>query len=320
MNQIDAQHLLSRARAGEVRALARAISIVENREEGRAQLLWAAQQAYGTAFRIGLTGAPGSGKSSLSDALIEVLRNEGRRVAVLAVDPSSPFTGGALLGDRVRMSRHAEDDGVFIRSMSSRGALGGLSRAAWETLLLFDAASFDVVLVETVGVGQSELEVRDVCDLPSCQPRSGDIVQMMKAGIMEIADLFVINKADLPGADRMMAAVRELIQISSTNHGVRPNLLKSIAVQGEGISILWKTLWERYQMMQTDQTLQQKRKQQWAAHVRKAAEEELLRRFQEFLERNKQLLRWTEARDEERSSFDTTIQTLVDAFIHSSTP
>lgn len=319
MDQNDAERLLSRAKAGEVRALARAISIVENHEPGRGSLLLAANKAYGTAFRVGLTGAPGSGKSSLTDALIEVLRREGRRVAVLAIDPSSPFTGGALLGDRVRMSRHADDDGVFIRSMSSRGALGGLSRAAWETLLLFDATGFDIALVETVGVGQSELEVRDVCDLTAVvlTPTSGDIVQTMKAGIMEIADLFVINKADLPGTDRMMAAVRELIQLSAGTTGIRPAILKTIATQGEGIPQLWEELRKRYQAMQADQVLEKRRRRQWANQVRKAAEEELIARFHAFLEERQEHFSWAEA-IEVGESLDRRVQILVDAFLRAS--
>ena len=197
--------LLERFRAGQPAALARAVSIVENRREGSDHLLAALHPSVGRARRIGVTGPPGAGKSTLTTRLVAAYRERGLRVAVVAVDPTSPFTGGALLGDRVRMEAVALDPGVFIRSMATRGSLGGLAAATREVCDVVDAFGFDRILVETVGVGQSELDVARTADT-SCVvlvPESGDSIQTLKAGLMEIADAFVVNKADRPGADRL---------------------------------------------------------------------------------------------------------------------
>lgn len=202
---------LRRAVAGDRRALARGISWLESGRAGEAlaRLDIHRHQGPGRPQVVGITGPPGAGKSSFTDRLIGLARARGQRVAVVAVDPSSPFTGGAILGDRVRMERHAEDDGVYIRSLSSRGSLGGLSRCTGLVVDLLDAAGFDLVIVETVGVGQGELAVMEVADsvLVVLTPESGDAVQAMKAGLLEIADVFVVNKADRPGA---AALAREL--------------------------------------------------------------------------------------------------------------
>src|SRR2546428_11861174 len=190
--------------SGDVRALARAISLAEDRDPQATDLAAELQPHTGKAYLVGLTGAPGTGKSTLADALVKVIRDRGQTVGVIAVDPSSPFTGGAVLGDRIRMSRHTLDRGVFIRSMGARGHLGGLAAATREAIHLLDAYGRDVILVETVGVGQSELEISTICDtvVLTLMPESGDAVQTIKAGILEIADVFVINKVDLGGAEK----------------------------------------------------------------------------------------------------------------------
>jgi LAO/AO transport system kinase len=204
---------------GKRTALARAISIVENRRDGCLDLLNRAHARLGRAHRIGVTGPPGAGKSTLSRALVQHFRNEGKTVAVVAVDPTSPFTGGALLGDRIRMNDVAMDEGVFIRSMATRGSLGGLSITTKEVGDIIDAFGFDYLLIETVGVGQTELDVAAAADstIVVLVPESGDSIQAMKAGLMEIADLFVINKADRPGADRLARDVDMMLHLRLGN-------------------------------------------------------------------------------------------------------
>lgn len=234
---------VERIRSGDSRAIARAITWVEDEAPEAAALLNALRPVAGGAYRIGLTGPPGVGKSSLTDRLIRVLRGLGHRVGVVAVDPTSPFTGGALLGDRVRMVDHALDPGVFIRSMGTRGRLGGLARSTKDVLDLLDAAGYDVVIAETVGVGQSELDVVHAVDtvILTLGPAGGDQVQMLKAGIMEIADIFVVNKADLPGADRTVRLVRYMVDLAHRG-GWRPPVLAASAWEGRGVEDLWEQI------------------------------------------------------------------------------
>jgi GTPase len=225
---------------GDVRALARAISLVEENASGSIDVLRSAFPHAGRATVIGITGAPGAGKSSLVDRLVGSYRDQGRRVGVVAVDPSSAFSGGAILGDRVRMQRHAVDEGVFIRSMASRGNLGGLGRAASDAVDLIDAAGYDPVLVETVGVGQDEVEIARAADVVAVVlvPGMGDDIQAIKAGILEIADLFVINKADRPGADRVAADLEATMALAPATAGKRPAIFRTVAVSGEGVEAL----------------------------------------------------------------------------------
>ena len=229
--------------AGDVRALARAISLAEDRDPQAAALVARLRGHLGHAHLVGLTGPPGSGKSTLADGLVRVVRAQDRTVAVLAVDPSSPFTGGAVLGDRVRMSRHTLDSGVFIRSMGARGHLGGLAPATREAIHLLDASGRDLVLVETVGVGQSEMEISTICDTTVLvmMPESGDAVQSIKAGIMEIADVFVVNKSDLGGAERTRRLVQDALALAR-KPGWQPPVILTSAAREDGLDRLWEAI------------------------------------------------------------------------------
>ncbi|TAM89441.1 MAG: methylmalonyl Co-A mutase-associated GTPase MeaB [Jatrophihabitans sp.] len=235
---VDVADLVARAREGQVRAVARLISLVENSEPATLRTVAAALAPYtGHAQVVGLTGAPGVGKSTTTSAVVTALRAEGKRVGVLAVDPSSPFSGGALLGDRVRMQDHATDDGVFIRSLASRGQLGGLSAAVPQALRVLDTARCDVVLVETVGVGQAEVEIASLADttVVLLAPGMGDGIQAAKAGILEIADVFVVNKADRDGAKQVSRDLKYMQSLGG-RHSVagawRPPIVLTVASRG----------------------------------------------------------------------------------------
>jgi LAO/AO transport system kinase len=229
--------LVRRLTSGDARALARAISLVEESAPSAPEILREAFPLAGGATVVGVTGAPGAGKSSLTDRLLARYRAAGRRVGVIAVDPSSAYSGGAILGDRVRMQDHAGDPGVFIRSMATRGHLGGLSRAAGDAIDLLDAAGFDPILVETVGVGQDEVEIARTADVVMVVlvPGMGDDIQAIKAGILEIADLFVINKADRPDADRLAADLQAMMALAPDNGRVKPAIYRTVATRDEGV-------------------------------------------------------------------------------------
>jgi LAO/AO transport system kinase len=232
--------LVAAARDGNARAVARLISLVEDASPRLREVMTQLAPLAGGAQVIGLTGAPGVGKSTTTSALVGAYRLRGQRVGVLAIDPSSPFSGGALLGDRVRMQEHATDPGVFIRSMASRGQLGGLSRATPQALRVLDAAGCDVVLIETVGVGQAEVEVASLADttVVLLAPGMGDAIQAAKAGILEVADVFVVNKADRDGADQAVRELGGMLSLGFTDTvsgGWRPPVCKTVAVRGEGI-------------------------------------------------------------------------------------
>jgi LAO/AO transport system kinase len=235
---VDVPALVESARAGSPRAVARLISLVEDGHPALREVMAALAPHTGKAHIIGITGSPGVGKSTSTNALVGALRKQGKRIGILAVDPSSPFSGGALLGDRVRMQDHALDPDVYIRSMASRGHLGGLSWTTPQALRVLDAAGCDVILVETVGVGQSEVEVAGLADttIVLLAPGMGDGIQAAKAGILEIGDIFVINKADRDGADATVRDIRHMISLGDRTEPNlwRPPVLKTVAQQGQG--------------------------------------------------------------------------------------
>ena len=236
---VDVPALVESARAGSPRAVARLISLVEDGHPALREVMAALAPHTGQAHIIGITGSPGVGKSTSTNALVGAFRKQGKRIGILAVDPSSPFSGGALLGDRVRMQDHALDPDVYIRSMASRGHLGGLSWTTPQALRVLDAAGCEVILVETVGVGQSEVEVAGLADttIVLLAPGMGDGIQAAKAGILEIGDVFVVNKADRDGADATVRDIRHMISLGDrTEPGLwRPPVLKTVAQQGQGI-------------------------------------------------------------------------------------
>jgi LAO/AO transport system kinase len=237
----DPEALIGAARDGDARALARLVSLVEDSAPQLRPIMQAIAPATGHAHVVGLTGSPGVGKSTLAGALVRHYRDQGHRVGVLAVDPSSPFTGGALLGDRVRMQQHATDDQVFIRSMATRGHLGGLAQATPQALRILDAVGFDEVLVETVGVGQAEVEIASLADtvLVAVAPGLGDSIQAAKAGILEIADVFAVNKSDRPGSQELIRDLRTMLAMARYGPGDwKPPLVPTAAATGAGIDEL----------------------------------------------------------------------------------
>ncbi len=262
------ERLVEGVRSGDRRALARAITLIESSDERSYELIKQLYPETGRAYAVGVTGPPGVGKSSLISALVRHVRAQDRSVGVISVDPSSPFTRGALLGDRIRLADHFLDPEVFIRSMGTRGHLGGLAEATLQAALLLDAAGKDLVFLETVGAGQSEVEIITIADtvLLVLMPGSGDSIQALKAGIMEIPDVIAVNKRDHPAAKTMVNEVRSILALD-TDEGWRPPIVLTEALQGEGIEELWDKVEQHRRYLEENELLAERRAQHLAGEV-----------------------------------------------------
>jgi LAO/AO transport system kinase len=276
----EIQSLAERARSGDLRALARVVTAVENRAPHSAELLRALFPYSGRARIIGMTGAPGAGKSTLVDQLAREYRKEQHTVGIIAVDPTSPFSGGAILGDRIRMQAHHADPGIYIRSMATRGSLGGLAGTTADVATVLDASGRDLVLIETVGVGQDEVDIVRLADVTVVilVPGMGDDVQTIKAGIMEIADIFVINKSDREGAERVEREIRAMQSLASRPDNWSPPIIKTVATEGAGTAELAKAIAEYEAYLAKHNLLLKKRARHWHDRLLEMLRDGLLRR------------------------------------------
>jgi LAO/AO transport system kinase len=276
------QSLSEKILQGDKRALARLLTRIENNDASAESILSELYANVGRAYRIGITGPPGAGKSTITSKLTRHLRQTGEKVAIIAVDPTSPFTGGALLGDRVRMSEVMLDEGVFIRSMATRGSLGGLAKKATEVADVLDAAGYTTIIFETVGVGQSELDVVHAADttVVTLVPESGDAIQAMKAGLMEIADIFVMNKADRQDADKAVQALSASLELRQ--HSAQawlPRVVKTVATMGQGIAELLQAVNAHRAFLETDARLVERRRERQQNFVQSVVEEKWRQTF-----------------------------------------
>jgi LAO/AO transport system kinase len=312
------EHIIHGIVRGDQHSIARAISLVESDQPEATEILRSVFGRTGKGYRIGITGPPGAGKSTITNKLARIYRDEKLRVGVIAVDPTSPFTGGALLGDRVRMTEVELDEGVFIRSMASRGSLGGLSRRAREAADILDAAGCDVILMETVGVGQSELDIVRAVDttIVVLVPESGDSIQAMKAGLMEIADFFVVNKADRAGADQAVMSIKMILNFRQQKNGWNPDVLQTVAQQGKGLDQVARMIAAHRDFLESHGLLEKKR------------ERRIVDRIRELVGENLQINFWTPEREQrlseniqsvlnlERTPYDIAEELLSDFHLH----
>ena len=274
------QNLVDRVRAGEPRALARAISVVEDHGADSLHLLKALFPYSGNAALIGLTGAPGAGKSTLVDQVAREYRKQGKTIGIIAVDPTSPFSGGAILGDRIRMQSHYADPGIYIRSMATRGSLGGLAATTADVATVLDASGRDLVMIETVGVGQDEVDIVTLADVTIVVlvPGMGDDVQSLKAGIMEIADVFVINKSDRDGAERVEREIRAMQSLSMRGDNWTPTIVKTVASEGVGIAEAVAAIEQYREFLKQGNAGQRRRAANWRKRITEMVREALFER------------------------------------------
>jgi len=299
------EDLIKRYLSGDRRALARFISYVEDEVEDVTKLLDKVYYRTGKAYRIGITGPPGAGKSTIVDQLTKLYRKHNKTVGIIAVDPTSPFTGGALLGDRIRMSDLATDPGVFIRSMATRGSLGGLAQRTHEVADILDAFGMDIVLFETVGVGQSELDVVEAADttVVVLVPESGDSIQAMKAGLMEIADIFTINKSDREGADRVLVEIQYVLEFNEDSRPWKPTVIQTVANSGQGIEDLFQTLNEHLAFQERNHIRIEKQKKRITNYVRQIVKENILKEFWQHSQKEKLAYQIKQILDKKRSPY-----------------
>ena len=280
------EELVRDALSGSVRALAKLITLVENEMPGAVEALQKLYPKTGHAYIIGITGPPGSGKSTLTDKVTKELRSRNYTVGIIAVDPTSPFTGGALLGDRLRMQDIINDDGVFVRSMATRGALGGLSKATADIIKVLDAFGKDFIIIETVGVGQDEVDIVKTADstLLISVPGLGDEIQALKAGIMEIGDIFVVNKADREGADRVVTELSLMLDLSPAKSAWRPPIIKTVGTLGEGIPELTGRILEHQKFLEAGKGLREKRNERARMEIINIIEQEISKYIHQMLQ------------------------------------
>ncbi|MGB8768348.1 MAG: methylmalonyl Co-A mutase-associated GTPase MeaB [Candidatus Korobacteraceae bacterium] len=273
--------LVRRVRSGEARALARAISTVENHTPESTELLKALFPYSGNALRIGMTGSPGAGKSTLVDQVAHGYRKQGKTIGIVAVDPTSPFSGGAILGDRIRMQSHYADPGIYIRSMATRGSLGGLASTTADVATVLDASGRDIVMIETVGVGQDEVDIVRLADVTIVVlvPGMGDDVQTIKAGIMEIADIFVINKSDRDGAERVEREIRAMQTLAMRKDNWTPPIVKTVASSGTGITELLEAVEKYRAYLEQDGRAQVRRIENWRGRIAEMLRDTLFQRI-----------------------------------------
>jgi LAO/AO transport system kinase len=280
--------LAKRILEGDIRAASRLMRDIDDRIPSAMNVLKDLYPKTGKAYILGITGPPGSGKSTIVDKMIDIFRKEGKSVGIVAVDPTSPFTGGAILGDRIRMQRHATDEGVFIRSLATRGCLGGLSRSTQDIVNVMDAMGKDIILVETVGVGQDEVEIVNTAhtSIVVLVPGLGDDIQAIKAGIIEIGDIFVINKCDREGADKMERDLRMVLEMGrKRDDGWEPSIFRTEAILGKGIFELVYGIYQHRQVLEQSQTLEKKLKERTKTTFLEILESELMTHFVEKIEK-----------------------------------